>query len=218
VKTWFCKLTLAGTVAGLTIGSASIAQARSCSDASLKGKYGQSIAGEILPPGGPVLPQNGIAMTDFDGNGTFGSGSSGFGIATDDNAQQGRAMGGCKAMAYIDPWAPGGIAVTRCYNSQQTGSAVSTPPCGIVLSSHFEGGNTLDFGFEVDDRFVTTTAFLSAPAYNHYQKLLAPVGFVDSEYDQTNAQVIVLTFAAQASSAGYGGSGLVDVPFWIVVY
>jgi len=42
-----------------------------CSNASLKGMYGQTISGEILPAAGVVLPQNGIAMTTFDGKGTF---------------------------------------------------------------------------------------------------------------------------------------------------
>lgn len=71
MKTWFCKITLAATVACLTLGGAPLAHAGSCSNASLKGKYGQSISGAILPGGGTVLPQNGIAMTQFDGNGTF---------------------------------------------------------------------------------------------------------------------------------------------------
>jgi hypothetical protein len=46
-----------------------------------------------------------------------GSGSSGFGMATDSNAWQARGAGGwIKAMAYVDPFASGGIAVTSCYN------------------------------------------------------------------------------------------------------
>jgi hypothetical protein len=71
MKTRFCKVTLAATVACLTLGGTALAHAGSCSNASLKGKYGQSISGAILPGGGTVLPQNGIAMTHFDGNGTF---------------------------------------------------------------------------------------------------------------------------------------------------
>jgi hypothetical protein len=56
-------------LACLSIGSASLAQAESCSDASLNGKYGQAISGEFLEGPGVVLPQNGVAMTDFDGKG-----------------------------------------------------------------------------------------------------------------------------------------------------
>jgi len=76
MRTWFCKRTfckgtLAAAVACMTIMAASPAQAGTCSNASLKGKYGQTISGEILPGGGVVLPQNGVAMTNFDGNGKF---------------------------------------------------------------------------------------------------------------------------------------------------
>jgi hypothetical protein len=70
-KTWFCKGTLAAAIACLTLVAASPAQAGACSNASLKGKYGQTISGELLPGPGVVLPQNGVAMTNFDGKGTF---------------------------------------------------------------------------------------------------------------------------------------------------
>jgi hypothetical protein len=71
MKTFFCKGTLATAVACLTLGGATLAQAGSCSNASLKGQYGQTISGELLPGPGVVLPQNGVAMTNFDGNGKF---------------------------------------------------------------------------------------------------------------------------------------------------
>jgi hypothetical protein len=71
MKNWFCKGTLAAAVACLTLGGAVLAQAGSCSNASLKGEYGQTISGELLPGPGVVLPQNGVAMTHFDGKGKF---------------------------------------------------------------------------------------------------------------------------------------------------
>jgi len=67
----FCKATLAATVACLTLSGASLAHAGTCSNASLKGKYGQEISGVFLPGPGVVLNQNGVAMTDFDGKGKF---------------------------------------------------------------------------------------------------------------------------------------------------
>src|SRR5271170_1504056 len=70
-KTWFCKGTLAAVLACLTLVAASTAHAGACSNASLKGKYGQTISGQLLPGPGVVLPQNGVAMTNFDGNGKF---------------------------------------------------------------------------------------------------------------------------------------------------
>jgi hypothetical protein len=87
------------------------------------------------------------------------AGDSGFGIAADNNAWQARGAGGwVKAMAYVDPFAPGGIAVTSCYNSQASGAAVTTPPCGITLLHHEQGSNLVDFGFQVSDRFIQVTA------------------------------------------------------------
>ncbi len=71
MKTLFCKQTAAAAVAFLTLGAATLAHAGSCSNASLKGQYGQTISGQILPAPGVVLPQNGVAMTTFDGKGTF---------------------------------------------------------------------------------------------------------------------------------------------------
>ena len=76
MKTWFCKatfckVTLAAAAACLTLLAASPARAAACSNASLKGQYGQTISGQILPGNGVVLPQNGVAMTNFDGNGKF---------------------------------------------------------------------------------------------------------------------------------------------------
>jgi hypothetical protein len=70
MKTSICKGTLAAA-ACLTLGIASLAQADTCSNASLKGAYGQAISGQILPGPGVVLPQNGVAMTWFDGDGHF---------------------------------------------------------------------------------------------------------------------------------------------------
>jgi hypothetical protein len=76
MKTWFCKQMLckgilAAAVACLTFLAASPPQAAACSNASLKGQYGQTISGQILPGNAVVLPQNGVAMTNFDGNGKF---------------------------------------------------------------------------------------------------------------------------------------------------
>jgi hypothetical protein len=66
----FCKGTLAAAIASLTLVAASTTQAGACSNASLKGKYGQTISGQLLPGPGVVLPQNGVAMTTFDGKGS----------------------------------------------------------------------------------------------------------------------------------------------------
>src|ERR1035438_5938964 len=62
MKTWFwkrtvCKATLATAVACLALGAVSTAHAAACSNASLKGKYGQTISGQILPGPGRIWPE-----------------------------------------------------------------------------------------------------------------------------------------------------------------
>ena len=71
MRAFFTKQMVAAVAACLTLTGATLAHAESCSNASLRGKYGQSISGQLLPGPGVVLPQNGVAMTTFDGNGKF---------------------------------------------------------------------------------------------------------------------------------------------------
>jgi hypothetical protein len=104
------------------------------------------------------------------GTGVFGSDTQGYGFATDSQTTQARTMGGwVKAMVYITISTSTGLpSIARCFNSQLSGSIASTVPCGITASWSGYGNNTMivDFGFEVDDRFVVLT-FTTAP-YNNY--------------------------------------------------
>jgi hypothetical protein len=113
-----------------------------------------------LMPGGGVGIGTNAPNAKLDVRG--GGGNSGFGLATDSNAWQGRAAGGwVKAMAYIDPTPPSGSPIVRCYNSQASGAAVSTPPCGFTFTRISVGGYNIDFGFQVNDRFVMFTPVLT---------------------------------------------------------
>src|SRR5215467_11386844 len=111
---------------------------------------------------------SGVAGVNFtDGPGVYGHSNGGAGFTTDSNVSQARNMGGwVKAMAYVDPFAPGGIAITRCFNSQLPGPASSSPPCGITIGHVGEGNNVMDFGFQVSDRFVQVTAQATDAAVN----------------------------------------------------
>jgi hypothetical protein len=94
------------------------------------------------------------------GFGVYGRANNGFGMATDSNAWQARTMGGwVKAMAVIDETiAPvGPNQIVRCYNSQISGAAASTPPCGFNMTYGNLGDHVIDFGFQVSDRFVQAT-------------------------------------------------------------
>ncbi len=94
----------------------------------------------------------GVNGESSEGFGVRGYSYSGFAFAADGNAAQKRDAGGwVKAMARVS-----GTNITRCYNSQTTGTAIYTPPCGITSTGAI-GTYDLDFGFQVNDRFFTIT-------------------------------------------------------------
>jgi hypothetical protein len=116
-----------------------------------------------------------------DATGVYGSDPQGYGFVTDSHVQQGRSAGGwVKAMAYIDF----GGTIHRCFNSQISGSAASTVPCGITVSASGPSA-VVDFGFEIDDRFVQIT-FNTNEGNNQYYRL-----FSDGFSGLTNTQVLV---------------------------
>jgi trimeric autotransporter adhesin len=144
------------------------------------------------------------------------AGDSGFGIAADNNAWQARGAGGwVKAMAYVDPFVAGGIAITRCYNSQATGATVTTPPCGISIVHNTQGDNTLDFGFQVSDRFVQLTAVVSPASQNAGASLVGATQFAG--FGATATQIDVYTFKTNYNGSGFDGAN-VDTPFLVFVY
>jgi hypothetical protein len=79
-------------------------------------------------------------------------------LHADGNATQKLDKGGfVKAMATINPFLPADKYVVRCYNSQLSGNASSTAPCGITITRDEAGVYRVDFGFDVEDRFVSVT-------------------------------------------------------------
>jgi hypothetical protein len=145
------------------------------------------------------------------GIGVYGNSSNGgFGFFTDSNAAQSRGMGGwAKAMIFVDPLTASGTAITRCYNSQATGATVWTPPCGITILHERQGEDLIDFGFQVNDRYVSATLFggtgMSACVLDPNNQCLA-----DGFFPPTANQVLTDT------SVGVGA--LVDVAFWVIVF
>jgi hypothetical protein len=104
--------------------------------------------------GGRAVSGTGVVGT---GNtGVYGTGTS-WGFATDSNVQQARtANGWAKAMVYVNAsQAP--YKIVLCYNAFLAGAAATTPPCGFDLEEVRPGRFTIDFGFEVDDRFLVSS-------------------------------------------------------------
>jgi hypothetical protein len=136
------------------------------------------------------------------GTGVYGlSTNGGFGFKTPSNVSQDRSAGGwVKAMVFVDPYTQNGTAITRCYNSQGSGAAISTPPCGFGITHRTQGVDVVDLGFQVNDRFISvssagvTTTCVSDP---HTCNL-------------SISQILVATL-------NLDGSGI-DTAFWIIVF
>ena len=92
-------------------------------------------------------------------------------MATDGPVQQARSQGGwVKAMVDVNPQSE---QIVRCFNSQLAGSAASTPPCGFVLQEPTAGTTIVDFGFQVNDRFLSVFPY-AAGSNGH---IIANLGF-----------------------------------------
>jgi len=109
---------------------------------------------------------------------------------------------------YVDPFTANGTAITRCYNSQGNGDTIWDPPCGFSIIHELQGQDLIDFGFEVDDRYISTTAFggtgATACVLDPHNQCLAG-GF----FPPSNSQAIINTVS---------GLSLVDTAFWIIVF
>ncbi len=93
-------------------------------------------------------------------NGLIGTSTTGYALQFDGNASQGLNSGGLvKAMLYVDPTRPVGQQFVRCYNSQMSGTAISTPPCGFTLTNPSAGEWYINFGFDISQRFAAASSF-----------------------------------------------------------
>jgi hypothetical protein len=160
---------------------------------------GTAVYGTTSTNGSGVFGEN----TGTSGYGVYGKSTAGFAMFADGNAGQALTMGGfVKAMAFIRPTSAANPTIVRCYNGV-TGQ--STGGCGFLTIGDDKADRiTVDFGFLVNDRFVTMT-----PVTEGFQEqtmksyILQIVG----------SQVEVVNFQTCGSNCGDG-----QVPFMIVIY
>jgi hypothetical protein len=142
------------------------------------GVYGESSAASLTAGGvyGKNLAGGGIGVIGEASNGTFPTGvygastsSSGYGVYarnfagraiwSDGHAGQELNSGGfLKAALHVTTQ----TVIDRCYNSQLSGAAATTPPCGFtIVRSCSSGGDFCDdlitFPFNIGGRFVATS-------------------------------------------------------------
>ena len=121
------------------------------------------------------------------------------------NASQPLAAGGMvKAMVFVSP----SLGVLNCFNSTLSGAAASTPPCGFEFINGLGTGDTIiDFGFEVDDRFISA---MTGPAVLTINACTDNMGIACS-HSPTPNQAEVVTFAPF-------GQVFFDARYWLIVY
>ncbi len=143
--------------------------------------HGESAAGNAIEgftTGGPasgVYGQDnnansyGVAGHSNNGTAVVGDSSHGWAMQALGNATQSRTEGGfVKAMAYV---APGDTSnhIHQCFNSQLAASQATSNDCGMTFASTGSGQYQIDFGFQVNDRFVSVTpvgySYIDAHAY-----------------------------------------------------
>ncbi len=136
-----------------------------------------------------------------DATGVYGNAPNGYGFVTGSHVSQGRSMGGwLKAMAYINPNSSG---IMRCFNSQLNGSAATTVPCGMTYTYVNTAEYLVDFGFQVDDRFLSVTPAGYAGANNTLFACLD---------DQCGSGVV------SPNQVLINGGSSFDVPFFVSVF
>lgn len=155
---------------------------------------------------------SGVAGVNYAAGGTAvygGAPNGGIGFQTPNNVQQGRGAGGwVKAMVFVDPFTASGTAITRCYNSQASGATVNTPPCGFSVVHEGLGIDLIDFGFQVNDRFISATQF-SANSITACVMDPNNACFLGQISPNAN-QVLTLTVFYTGNTT--------DSPFWIIVF
>ncbi len=102
---------------------------------------------------GTSISEAGVAGISVNNAGVLGQSVSGYAMYAEGNTKQVRGSGGwAKALVFET-----GGKIDRCYNSQQA-SPNTTPPCGFILTKIAAGDYKIDFGFEVDDRYIVVMA------------------------------------------------------------
>ncbi len=140
--------------------------------------------------------------TGAGGVGVYGQSAQGAAVYAEGNAVQARDKGGfVKAMAFIDPFLPADQYVVRGYNSNLSGDAATTAPCGITVTRTKPGNYFIDFGFKVDDRFISVT-----PRYSGVTVASGPVPAAGPNH----------VFVSLQSTENV--DELIDISFYILVF
>ena len=155
---------------------------------------------------------NELVTINNDGNVLVKGQNGGGNLTVDGNADQARSMGGfVKAMAYVNLTTQQTGSIVRCFNSQTNNS---TPPCGFTFTYLGLGDYIIDFGFEVDDRFIQVTPVFVGGGFD--SELVGANLCLGSCSSITSHQTEVITFYTSTKSSL--GPQQTNTPFYITVF
>jgi hypothetical protein len=122
-------------------------------DLTVSGKINADVSGNFIQNRGIGQPRQNASF-NISGKGYIGDdGFIGGNTFVNGNALQARNKGGwVKAMALVT----GDAAIAICYNSQMADGGASTPGCGFKVRA--PSLTFIDFGFQVNDRFISVTS------------------------------------------------------------
>jgi hypothetical protein len=225
-------------VTGLSSGSAAVTGSNSSSgsgvfgtSASGIGVYGTStsgpaIWGETSGSGGAADGVHGVAhgagsgvtgVTDStSGVGVWGQGP-GLAMYANGNVGQGRTAGGwVKAMAFFSPYNGGRIAL--CFNSTLSGAPATTPPCGFTFHIFGAGDYMIDFGFQVDDRFLSATTTGYSVCINQAPCVGYTIGVCTDAIGVACGNTVTPNEVEITSWNPQNVPGYADAKFYLIVY
>jgi hypothetical protein len=203
-----------GTSTGTSSGSFGVEGVTSSGTAA--GVAGVNEAGVSSGIGVYGNSQTGYGVFGSGGTGVFGTGSN-YGFQTDSNVQQARTMGGwVKAMVLYS--GPTGNIVS-CFNSTLAGAAATTPPCGFLPDKTGTGDYIIDFGFEVDDRFlsVADTGF-GLGSNSNISSIQVCTNFIGLCNNSLTVNQVEITSSYLLLSTGLGNTRFYDDKFYLIVY
>ena len=128
-------------------------------------------------------------------------------IATSGNVSQARSAGG---MVFISPT----VGILQCFNSTLSGAAATTPPCGFnFINQGTTGTSLVDFGFQVDDRFLSaTTSSASDPTVISVCTDTAGAGVASPTSLRLRSGKLPMTHICNSLSTQDTGSSFTDPP------
>jgi hypothetical protein len=149
----FLQLNTSGNVGiGVSNPGAKLHVATGSSTAIHATSQGNAVVGLSSTPNFAAIYGENTSGTS--GYGVYGKSTGGTAIFADGNAGQSRDKGGLvKAMIYVHSSG----AINRCYNGITNSS---TGNCGFTITHNGVGVYQINFGFQVDDRFLSVTAHI----------------------------------------------------------